>query len=270
MYGKLAKWHLGVTDFYALSSNFEFMSSGLQISSRLWQLKMGMVNSYLLKSNDGLVLVDAGWPNKTERLFSAVRETGHRPTDIRHLLLTHGHIDHAGSAAEIRRRTGARTYAHAIDLELINKGQAERPGTTVTPGFIPAFAYLFFIKPGGASYEPLPVDQVLKDGDRLPMANDVEVIHTPGHCAGHVTFLLRNEGILVAGDICSNIMGLSFSVLNEDRALAMQSILRVAGYPFGQAVFGHGKPLVNRANQQLKEFAQKQLLAKRLPNHRNK
>ena len=229
------------------------MSNVLQISGHLWQLKMGMVNAYLLETDDGLVLVDAGWPNKTEVIFRAVQESGHNPADIRHLVLTHGHIDHAGSAAEVRRRTGARTYAHAADLELINKGKAERPGTTVTPGIIPAFAYRFFIKPGGTTYESCAVDQTLSDGETLPMANDIEVVHSPGHCAGHVALLSRKEGILIAGDICSNIMGLSYSVLNEDRALARKSILHVAAYPFEQAVFGHGKPLDKRANQLLKE-----------------
>ena len=128
-----------------------------------------------------------------------------------------------------------------------------RPGTTVTPGIIPAIAYLIFIKPGGTTYQSLAVDQTLKDGETLPMANDIEVIHSPGHCAGHIVLLLRQEGILIAGDICSNIMGLSYSVLNEDRALARKSILRVAAYPFERAVFGHGKPLDKRANQLLKE-----------------
>lgn len=219
---------------------------------------MGMVNACLIETDDGLLLVDAGWPNKTEAIFSAVQESGHNPADIRHLVLTHGHVDHAGSAAEVRRRTGARTYAHAADLELISKGEGERPGTTVTPGIIPALAYRFFIKPGGTTYEPFPVDQTLQDGEMLPMANDIEVIHSPGHCSGHIALLLRPEGILIAGDICSNIMGLSYSVLNEDRALAQRSILRVAGYPFERAVFGHGKPLDQRANHLLKErFSEK-------------
>ncbi len=231
----------------------EFMSNVLQITPRLWQLKMGLVNSFLLKTDDGLFMIDAGWPNKTEKIFAAVRECGHNPADIRHLVLTHGHIDHAGSGAEVRRRTGARTYAHAIDLELINKGEAERPGTTVTPGFIPAIAYLLFIKYRGTTYESFPVDQVLKDGEVLAMADDIEVIHSPGHCAGHVALLLRQDGVLIAGDICSNIMGLSYSVLNEDISLARRTILRVANYPFERAVFGHGKPLDKRANQQLKE-----------------
>jgi glyoxylase-like metal-dependent hydrolase (beta-lactamase superfamily II) len=229
------------------------MSNVLQVSPRLWQLKMGMVNAYLLEIDDGVLLVDAGWPNKTEAIFNAVRESGHNPADIRHLVLTHGHIDHAGSAAEVRRRTGARTYAHAADLELITTGEAYRPGSTVTPGIIPAIAYLIFIKPGGTTYKSLAVDQTLEDGEMLPMANDIEVIHSPGHCAGHIVLLLRQEGILIAGDICSNIMGLSYSVLNEDRALARKSILRVAAYPFERAVFGHGKPLYKWAIQLLKE-----------------
>jgi len=67
---------------------------------------MGMVNAYLLETDDGVLLVDAGWPNRTEAIFNAVQESGHNPADIWHLVLTYGHIDHAGSAAEVRRRTG--------------------------------------------------------------------------------------------------------------------------------------------------------------------
>ena len=60
------------------------------MSPHLWQLKMGMVNAYLLETEDGLLLVDAGWPNKTEAIFKEVQESGHNPADIRHLVLTHG------------------------------------------------------------------------------------------------------------------------------------------------------------------------------------
>src|SRR5215472_17529646 len=117
------------------------MSNISQISPHVWQLKMGMVNAYLLETGDGVLLVDAGWPNKTEAIFKAVQESGHNPEDIRHLVLTHGHIDHAGSAAEVRRRTGARTYPPAPNLKQITKGEAKRPETTVTPEIIPAIAY---------------------------------------------------------------------------------------------------------------------------------
>ena len=229
------------------------MTSAVQLTPRLWQLKLNLVNCYLLETEDGLLLIDTGYPNSADTLFSAIRQSGHDPAHIRHLLLTHCHIDHGGSAAEVRRRTGARTYAHALDAPLIAQGIAERPGTARTPGLVNWLVYLFFIKYAGTSYEPMPVDQLLQHGEVLPLAGGIEVIHTPGHSAGHVCLLLRQENVLVAGDICSHVMGLSYSTINEDIALARQSILRVADYSFGQAVFGHGDPLIGRAAQQLRD-----------------
>jgi glyoxylase-like metal-dependent hydrolase (beta-lactamase superfamily II) len=229
------------------------MADVLQVSRKLWLLKMGMVNAYLLETEDGLALIDAGWPGKSQVLFKAVQASGHDPKKIRHLVLTHGHIDHAGSAADVLKQTGARSYAHPADLDLIENGNAEHPGTTITPGIMPAFAYLVFIKPGGTKYTPFRVTDSLDHGQFLPMAPGVEVIHTPGHSAGHCAFLIREEGLLIAGDICSNIMGLGYGVLNEDRKTARESILRAAEYPFERAVFGHGNPLDERANALMKE-----------------
>lgn len=229
------------------------MSKIMQISTRLWRIQIGIVNVYLIKTNDGLVLVDAAWPNKADAIFEGVRQTGHDPEDIKHLMLTHGHIDHAGSSKEIIRRTGAKVYVHAADLSLTAKGEAGYDGITVTPGIIPRLVFRLVIIPGGTKYESFTVDKTIGDGEILPFANDIKVIHTPGHCAGHVSFLMPQDGILIAGDICSNVMGLSYATINENRALARESILKVADFPFEQAVFGHGNPLKKRANQLLKE-----------------
>jgi glyoxylase-like metal-dependent hydrolase (beta-lactamase superfamily II) len=138
-------------------------------------------------------------------------------------------------------------------LALTAKGEAGYDLITVTPGIIPRLVYRFFIKSGGTKYESFPVDKTIGDGEILPFANDIEVIHTPGHCAGHVSFLMPQDGMLIAGDICSNVMGLSYATINEDRALARESILKVADFPFEHAVFGHGNPLKKRANQLLRE-----------------
>ena len=142
---------------------------------------------------------------------------------------------------------------HAADLALTSNGEAGYDGITVTPGIIPNLVFRLVIKPGGTKYESFPIAKTFEDGEVLPFANDIKVIHTPGHCAGHVSFLLPQDGTLIAGDICSNVMGLSYAIINEDRALARASILKVADFPFEQAVFGHGNPLKKRANQLLKE-----------------
>lgn len=228
------------------------MATTRQITPRLWQLKLGVVNSFLLNTGDGLLLIDTGYPGSADKLFSAVRETGRDPAHIRHLVLTHCHIDHAGSAAEVQRHTGARTYAHVLDATLLSQGIGERPHTRVSPGLIPALVYQFFIKNGGTRYDPVAIDQPLQHGEVLPLAGDIEVIHTPGHSAGHIALLLGREGVLVAADLCAHVLGLGYSTVNEDIALAQQSILRVADYRFEQAVFGHGNPIVKQASQQLR------------------
>ena len=228
------------------------MATTLPVTPRLWQLKLGVVNSFLLETEDGLLIIDTGYPGSADKLFAAVREKGHDPADIRHLVLTHCHIDHAGSAAEVRRRTGARTYAHVIDATLITQGEAERVGTTVTRGLVPALVYRFFIKNEPTHYEPLPIDEPLQHGDVIPLAGGIEVIHTPGHSAGHIALLVGQEDVLVAADLCAHVFGLSYSTVNEDIVLARQSILRVADYRFEQAVFGHGNPILKQASGQLR------------------
>jgi glyoxylase-like metal-dependent hydrolase (beta-lactamase superfamily II) len=229
------------------------MSNAIQITPGFWKLKLGAVNSYLLETEDGLLIIDAGWPNKTAQFYAAVKESGHNLSDIKHLILTHGHIDHAGGAAELVKKTGAKTYAHPKDLELISKGEAERPGTSLTPGLINALIYFFFIKFGGSKYESFYIDQLINDGDVIPLSGGIEVIHAPGHCAGQVVLLLRKTGILVAADLCSNVGSLGYSILNEDIALARQTVLKIASLPFKGAVFGHGDYIEERANEKIKE-----------------
>lgn len=83
------------------------------------------------------------------------------------------------------------------------------------------------------------------------MAPDVEVIHSPGHYAEHIALLLRQEDVLIAGDICSNVMGL-VTASSTKTGLWRKSILQVAEYPFERAVFGYGKSIGKQANALLK------------------
>ena len=70
--------------------------------------------------------------------------------------------------------------------------------------------------------EPVAIDQPLTAGEILPIAGGIEVIHTPGHCAGQVALLWRPGRMLFAGDVCTNLMGLGdpvgFESLKEGRA----------------------------------------------------
>src|SRR5215813_5188440 len=66
-------------------------------------IPMGMANAFLIENDDGLTLIDAGYPNKEAAVFDAIRGVGHSPDQLKHIIFTHGHPDHIGSAAAIVR-----------------------------------------------------------------------------------------------------------------------------------------------------------------------
>ena len=85
---------------------------------------MGMANAFLIEGDDGLTLIDAGFPGKEAAVFGAIRGLGRSPDQLKHLIFTHGHPDHIGSAAAIVRETGARTYMHPLDIPTAYRLQA--------------------------------------------------------------------------------------------------------------------------------------------------
>jgi glyoxylase-like metal-dependent hydrolase (beta-lactamase superfamily II) len=76
---------------------------------------VGLSNAVLLDGGPELALADAVFPDKASLVFDAIRQLGRTPRDLRHLIFTHGHPDHIGSAAAIVQETGATTYMHALD-----------------------------------------------------------------------------------------------------------------------------------------------------------
>jgi glyoxylase-like metal-dependent hydrolase (beta-lactamase superfamily II) len=209
-------------------------------------LPMGRSNAYLIEGDDGLTLIDAGFPGEEAAVFGAIRGLGRSPDQLKHLIFTHGHPDHIGSAAAIVRETGARTYMHPLDIPMAESGGPFRP-LTAAPGLLGQVLCRLFYHPD-QRLEPVAIDQPLTSGEILPIAGGIEVIHTPGHCAGQVALLWRPGRMLFAGDVGTNIMGLGdpvgFESLKEGRA----SQRKVASLSFDAAGFGHGKPIARDAS----------------------
>jgi glyoxylase-like metal-dependent hydrolase (beta-lactamase superfamily II) len=214
-------------------------------------IPMGMANAFLIEGNDGLTLIDAGFPGKAAAVFSALRELGRSVDQLKHLILTHGHPDHIGSAAAIVRQTGARTYMHPFDIAMAESGGPFR-GLKGAPGLLgPVLCRLFYN--ANERVEPLVIDQTLVDGETLSIAGGIEVIHVPGHCAGQVALLWQPGRMLFAGDAASNILGLDdpigFENLEEGRA----SQRKLASLSFEAAGFGHGKPITSNASTRFRD-----------------
>ena len=208
---------------------------------------MGLANAFLIERDDGLTLINAGYPAKEATLFEAVRMLGRSPNQLKHLIFTHAHPDHIGSAAAIVRETGARTYMHPFDIPIAESGGPFRP-LTPAPGLLGRVMCKVFFHPN-ERVDPVVIDQPLTAGEILPIAGGFEVIRTPGHCAGQVALLWRPGRMLFAGDVCINVMGLGdpvgFESLEEGRA----SQRKLASLSFEAVGFGHGEPIARDASR---------------------
>ena len=135
-------------------------------------------NCYLVRGegSDRALLVDPG--EEAPRLLSALQELG---VDLDAILLTHTHFDPIGAVAPVARATGAPVYCPRPELMALENPEA----------FMPAMF---------GTVEGWQAEHALDGGDRLPLAGfDVEVIATPGHSPGHVTFVV--DGALFSGDV---------------------------------------------------------------------
>lgn len=162
------------------------------------------INAYLLLGRRP-VLVDAGTPGSGRTIYDQVTRHGVDPADVSLIVITHGHIDHFGSAAELHRLTGAPVAGHVADLVQYRTGRVREPYRPTGPmGRLMARNEKLH-----ARAEPVEPG-VLVSGetslDDFGIAG--RIVPTPGHTAGSVS-VLTDEGDLVAGDLIANsFMGL--------------------------------------------------------------
>jgi glyoxylase-like metal-dependent hydrolase (beta-lactamase superfamily II) len=219
----------------------------LEVADGVFEIGILFVHAHLVVVDDGVVFVDTGLPGRSARIEQAMREAHKAIGDIRSILLTHWHADHTGNAADLHRRSGARIVAHTIDAAVI---------TGTEPLRLNALQRLSARLTG--TPEPVPVDEALHQDGPFSVPG-FTAIHTPGHTAGHVSFLLdRGGGVLFTGDAAvGGRRGVRHTprVLSTDAAAARSSLTRLAEARFDVAVFGHGRAVRGHAVDRFKELA---------------
>lgn len=162
------------------------------------------VNCYLIEGPDGLTLVDAGLPGVWHELGTALKTLGHRPEDIRALVLTHAHFDHVGTARRLVQRLGLPVLAHPREAELAAhpyRYAHENPRAAYPLRHPRALPVLGAMLAAGAAWvrgidriEPIAPDTVLE------VPGSPRVIATPGHTYGHVALHLEDRDTVLSGD----------------------------------------------------------------------
>ena len=164
----------------------------------LIRIKGAISNCYLLLG-ERPVLVDTGSPGDLKRILAALKAHGVAPKDLSLIFLTHGHSDHAGCAAELRRRSGAQIALHSGDTAIVRSGlngvlaARDNIGRILRP----------FVDEQFEAFEP---DLVFRDGFSLePHGVKGRVLATPGHTTGSASIVF-DSGEAIIGDVLRGSM----------------------------------------------------------------
>jgi glyoxylase-like metal-dependent hydrolase (beta-lactamase superfamily II) len=223
---------------------------------------LGMGRAYLAIDADRVTIIDTGLKGSGERVLRAVQTAGRKPEDVRQIVISHHHGDHAGGLAELVERTsaqggsasggGAQVMVHALDAPVV-RGERPPPGPSSGGLLKPLLASMS--RPAPAAR----VDRELADGDEIDALEGIRVVHTPGHTPGSTSLYCAKRRLLFVGDAAANIFGLRPAIgwFTEDAARAKESLRKLAALDFEAVFFGHGRPIAKEAALRFRRFVEK-------------
>jgi glyoxylase-like metal-dependent hydrolase (beta-lactamase superfamily II) len=221
-----------------------------RLHPRLHRIVLGLFQAYLWCDDDGATLVDAGPAGSGPAIEAALRDLGLARADLRRVVLTHFHDDHAGAAAEIRDWGGVEIVAHKSDAPIL-RGDVPGPAPNLSDDERPMHAQA---TAGLPPAPPVTIDREVLDGSVLDFGGGAHVLAVPGHTDGSIALHLPEHGVLLTGDAVAEHLGrVVLGVFNVDTKRAARSMQRLAGLDIEVAAFGHGEPALHSAGERLRQ-----------------
>jgi glyoxylase-like metal-dependent hydrolase (beta-lactamase superfamily II) len=201
--------------------------------------RFGFVNSFLVREDDGLTVVDTMIGGSTKAIVAAAQAAG---APIVRIALTHAHSDHIGSLDALARAVpDAEVIISARDARFLAKDMTLDPDEPQVK-----------LKGGYPGAETRPT-RTVSDGD---LVGSLQVVASPGHTPGHVSFLDPRDGTLITGDAFSTLGGVETTarvnwrfplptMATWDRATELESARRLRALDPARIAPGHGKIVEN-------------------------
>ena len=187
----------------------------------------GIVKSFLVSGEDRLILVDTGFSDAdADIIMDAIKDMDHKHEELKLCILTHRHGDHTGGLKKLKKTLKFEVMAHELDMPAIQKQ---------------------------TGYD---VEQVVKGGERLPDCGGIDVLHTPGHTAGHISLHLPRIKTMIAGDAIVSAgehLVVSPAYLSSDPEAAGESVKRLIAMNLDleRLLVGHGDDIYEDAKSNL-------------------
>jgi glyoxylase-like metal-dependent hydrolase (beta-lactamase superfamily II) len=201
---------------------------------------------YVLKDPDGLTLIDASISGMAGKILAQIAAAGHTARDVKRILITHAHPDHVGSLPALKQSTGAQVICSAEDRPVV---EGRMPVARRASGF----------RPPNTNIQGTPVDREVTDGDTIDALGGLQVVFTPGHSPGHLSFWQPQLGIAFIGDVLFHVFGVRLppGFLTVDMEQDKRSVRKLANLKPQIVCFGHGDPIMQNTAQMLNDFANK-------------
>jgi glyoxylase-like metal-dependent hydrolase (beta-lactamase superfamily II) len=149
---------------------------------------------HLLVDGEEAILLDTGFVGERRELERLLHRLGLGFPALRAIVLTHGHLDHAGNLARVAALSGAPVYGHPAE-------QAHLDGAYPYRGWARGCGWLEAAGRPLIGYRPGRITRFLADGEELPFWGGLRVVHLPGHTAGHCGFYSARHDLLFSGDL---------------------------------------------------------------------
>jgi glyoxylase-like metal-dependent hydrolase (beta-lactamase superfamily II) len=205
---------------------------------------MAHSNVYLVIDGKELIVIDTGMAGNAKKILKYIQGLGYQPSDVSTIILTHYHMDHAGSVKDLKDQTNAKVAVHSEDAEIVEgKKSPPKPKTMLMR------AVNSLNKP-----KPVEVEIVLNDGDKV---GSLTVIFTPGHSPGSIALLDAEKKALFVGDTLrfdgAKVVGAP-KQFTWDETVEWASIEKLSKLDFEIMLPGHGEILTKNGSGAVREY----------------
>ncbi len=223
-----------------------------QVKDNIYLLESGkFVNAYAIVRDNGVLIIDTATPGKADNLIKELESINVKLSDIKAIVITHAHPDHAGSCNALIDKSQTKLYIHKYDRDvLLGKVPPPKPRNFLQK--LSAFMSKHFFK-----YTP-PGDAIPLDEDSAIQGfEDLKIIHTPGHTPGSLSILDVEDDILFCGDAINNrsnrLTGPNklFTVNTEQ---AWHSVAKLGALKFKTLCPGHGTWIAEDAQHKVQDL----------------